>query len=81
VLVPKIAITAVVSTYKTKRFLMFFHDDHVQVGAAVAEAARDSTMEDDLTMLQDKCRLYIRFSESPEGSKTAIYRLRLNDST
>lgn len=49
-MVPRIAITAVVS-YKTKRFLTFFHDDHVQVGAAVAEAASDSTMEDGLTMI------------------------------
>ena len=38
-------------SYKTKRFLTFFHDVHVQVGAAVAEAASDSTIEDDLTMV------------------------------
>jgi hypothetical protein len=50
VLAQMICITAVVS-YKTKRFLTCFHDDHVQVGAAMAEAASDSTTEEDLTMM------------------------------
>jgi hypothetical protein len=62
--------------------LTFFHDDHVQVGAAAAEAASDSTIDVDLTMIL----------ETIEGSAQAlaiswketdvfIYGGPLNDST
>lgn len=34
-----------------KRFLTFFHDDHVHVGAAAAEAASGSRRDVDLTMM------------------------------
>ena len=34
-----------------KRFLTFFHEDHVHVGAAAAEAASGSRRDVDLTMV------------------------------
>lgn len=34
-----------------KRFLTFFHEDHVHVGAAAAEAANGSRRDVDLTMV------------------------------